>query len=421
MNSNTNSYKKIASYEAKKGEFDKVILLYSGGLDTSVMLKWIKDKYDCKVITLTIDIGQEDEDLEKVREKALKLGAEKAYVVDAKNDFVKNYISKAIKANADYQGGYHLFCPLGRAIISKIAVEYAKKESVEVIAHGCTGKGNDQIRFEGYITSLNPDLKIIAPIREWEMGREEEIEYAKKNNIPVSSSLKKIYSYDANLWGSSAEGGDIEDLDKNPNLDNILLKCVKPQNAPNKGESMEIEFKKGIPVSINGKKMDLIEIIKFCSDLGAKHGVGITSFIEDRIVGLKVRGIYEEPGAEVLIQAHKSLEKLVSTRDENNFKVSIDDKWGYLTYEAKWYSQLMYHLNAYIESVNKKVTGKVQINLYKGKVCVVSLSSPYSLFDKKMATFMKDDLFNQNASAGFIELWNLPQKTSYNLTKKIYE
>ena len=421
MNSSTNSYKKIASHEAKEGEFDKVILLYSGGLDTSVMLKWIKDKYECKVIALTIDIGQEDEDLEKIKEKALKLGAEKAYIVDAKNDFVENYISKAIKANADYQGGYHLFCPLGRAIISKIAVKYAEKENVKVIAHGCTGKGNDQIRFEGYITSLNPDLKIIAPIREWEMGREEEINYAKKNNIPVSSSLEKIYSYDTNIWGSSAEGGDIEDLDKNPNLDNILIKCVKPQNAPDKGELLEIEFEKGIPIGINGKKMALLEIIKFCSDLGAKHGVGITSLIEDRIVGLKVRGIYEEPGAEILIQAHKNLEKLVSTRDENDFKTSIDSKWGYLTYEAKWYSQLMHHLNAYIESVNKKVTGKVKVNLYKGRVCVVSLNSPYSLFNKKMATFMKDDLFNQNASAGFIELWNLPQKTSYNLTKKIYE
>ncbi len=421
MNSSENSYKKIASHEARKGEFDKVILLYSGGLDTSVILKWIKDEYNCAVIALTIDLGQEDEDLEKVKEKALKLGAEKAYVVDAKNDFVENYISKAIKANADYQGGYHLFCPLARSIISKIAVEYAEKENVGVIAHGCTGKGNDQIRFEGYITSLNPNLKIIAPIREWEMGREEEIEYAKQHNIPVSSSLEKIYSYDANLWGSSAEGGDIEDLDKSPNLDNILLKCVKPQNAPDKGERLEIEFEKGIPVGIDGKKMDLIEIIKFCSDIGAKHGIGITSLIEDRIVGLKVRGIYEEPGAEILIQAHKSLEKLVSTRDENDFKVSIDNKWGYLTYEAKWYGQLMHHLNAYIESVNKKVTGKVQISLYKGKACVVSLNSPYSLFDKEMATFMKGDLFNQNASAGFIELWNLPQKTSYNLTKKIYE
>ncbi|MCK4800037.1 argininosuccinate synthase [Candidatus Parcubacteria bacterium] len=421
MNSDKNNYKKVASHEAKKGEFDKVVLLYSGGLDTSIMLKWIKDEYKCKIIALTIDIGQEDDNLEEVRKKALDLGAEKAYVIDAKKEFAENYISKAIKANADYQGGYHLFCPLGRAIISKIAVKIAKSENAKVIAHGCTGKGNDQVRFEGYITSLNPNLKIIAPVREWGMGREEEIEYAKKHKIPISSSLEKIYSYDMNIWGSSAEGGDIEDLDKSPNLDNILIKCINPQKAPNKGETLEIEFKEGLPICVNGKKMSLEKIVKFCSNLGAKHGIGITSLIEDRIIGLKVRGVYEEPGAEILIQAHKNLEKLVSTKEENDFKIIIDNRWAYLTYEAKWYSQLMNHLNAFVESVNKKVTGKVKINVYKGKANVVSLNSPYSLFDKQMATFMKNDLFNQNASAGFIELWNLPQKTSYNLTKKIYE
>lgn len=418
MNSDTN-YKKVASHEAHKGEFDKVVLLYSGGLDTSTLLKWIGDHYNADVIAVTIDIGQGD-DYNQVKNKALKLGAKKAYVVDAKEEFSNEYISKAIKANADYQGGYHLFCPLGRAIISKIAVDIAHKEGAQVIAHGCTGKGNDQIRFEGYITSLDPSLKTIAPIREWSMGRCEQIEYAKKNNIPIGQSYDKIYSYDENLWGDSAEGGEIETLDQIPNLDNILINCNTPEKAPNEASVIELEFENGLPVAINGTKMPLYNLIQTVGLAGKEHAVGITHLIEDRVVGLKVRGVYEEPAAEILIQAHKNLEKLVSTMDENEFKTMIDQKWAYQTYSAKWYTPLMQHLNAYIDSVQKKVTGKVKVKLYKGSCSVVAATSPYSLFNEDMATFMKNDLFNQNASAGFIELWNLPQKTSYNLTKDIY-
>lgn len=416
----TTQYQAIASHEAKKGEFKKAVLLYSGGLDTSVMLKWIQDQYESEIIALTIDIGQK-EDFQAVKEKALKLGAKEAYVVDAKEEFANEYLSKAIKANADYQGGYHLFCPLGRAIISKVGVDIAHQENAQVIAHGCTGKGNDQVRFEGYVTTLDPKLKTIAPVREWAMGREEELEYAKKHNIPVSQTTKKIYSYDENLWGDSAEGGEIETVSKIPPLDNILITCNTPENAPDVSERLELEFNEGLPVSINGEKMPLWQLIRKVGEIGAKHAVGITHLIEDRIVGLKVRGIYEEPAAEILIQAHRNLEKLVCTRDENEFKSMVDQKWAYLCYGAKWFHPLMIHLNAYIDSVNKKVTGTVTVELYKGKVYVVAVDSQYSLFNENLATFMKNSSFNQNSSAGFIELWNLPQKTAHNLTKDLYK
>ena len=236
----------------------------------------------------------------------------------------------------------------------------------------------------------------------------------------MKKSSSKIYSYDENLWGDSAEGGEIEVMSEIPNLDNILITCSTPENAPDEAEVLDIEFKEGIPVAVDGEKMSAYEIIKKLAAVGAKHGVGVTHLVEDRVVGLKVRGIFEEPAAEILIQAHFNLEKLVSTREENEFKTMIDQKWAYLCYEAKWWTPLMSHLNAYIDNVNKKVTGKVTVKLYKGKVYVVALDSPYSMFDENMATFMKNNLFNQNASAGFIELWNLPQKTAYNLTKKIY-
>ena len=412
-------YYKVASHEAKKGEFDKVVLLYSGGLDTSMMLKWIQDHYEADVIAVTINIGQ-NEDFDAIKKKALDFGAISAYVVDAKEEFANECLTQAIKANANYQGGYHLFCPLGRVMIAKKAVEIAKKEGATVIAHGCTGKGNDQIRFEGYITTLNPELKTIAPVREWSMGREEQLAYAKAHGIPVSHSSTKIYSYDENLWGNSAEGGEIEMMDQIPPLDNILITCNTPENAPNEAELLDIEFEKGIPVAINNEKISAFEIISKVAKIGAKHAIGITHLVEDRVVGMKVRGVYEEPAAEILIQAHHNLEKLVCTREENEFKTMIDQKWAYLCYEAKWWTPLMHHLNAYIDDVNEKVTGTVKVKLYKGKVYTVALDSPYSMFDENMATFMKNNTFNQNASAGFIELWNLPQKSAYNLTKEVY-
>lgn len=416
MQKNT-TYKKVASHEAHKGTFKKCLLLYSGGLDTSVMLKWIQENYNCEIVALTIDIGQTADDLPDIKQKALKLGASKAIVYDAKDEFAEVILSEAIKANADYQGGYALSTPLGRVIISKVAVKIAAQEGCEVIAHGCTGKGNDQVRFESYITTLNPGLKVIAPVREWGMGRQEEIKYAELHGIPVKHSADKPYSHDENMWGDTGEGGEIEDPELVPPLENILEWCNTPEKSPDKAETLELTFKEGIPTKLNGKKMKLSGIIEACNKIGAKHGVGVVNLIEDRLVGLKVRGIYENPGATILIAAHKKLELLTSTREENELKGFIDSKWAYLTYAAKWYDPVMYHIHAYISSQNKKVTGKVKVKLYKGTTTVVALESPHSLFDSNLATFEKNVSFNQNASAGFIEIYNLSQKTAYSAFK----
>ncbi|MEI7510779.1 MAG: argininosuccinate synthase [Candidatus Peregrinibacteria bacterium] len=409
------TYTKVASHEAHKGTFSKCLLLYSGGLDTSVMLKWIQEEYQCSVVALTIDLGQTADNLDIIRQKALTLGALDAIVYDAKDEFADILLSEAIKANADYQGGYALSTPLGRVMISKIAVKMAEKYGCEVIAHGCTGKGNDQVRFEGYITTLNPKLKTIAPVREWGMGRDEEILYAEKNNIPVKQKKDSPYSYDENMWGNTGEGGEIENPELIPPLKNILQWCKTAEDAPDTAETLEIGFEKGVPASLNGESKKLSAIIKECNAVGAKHGVGVFHLIEDRIVGLKVRGVYENPGASILISAHKNLEKLVSTREENELKTFMDTKWAYLTYGAKWYDPVMYHIHAFLSSQNKKVTGSVTVKLFKGNITVVALHSPYSLFDHNLATFNKNASFNQNASAGFIELWNLAQKTAFNV------
>ena len=407
-------YKKIASHEAQKGTFKKCLLLYSGGLDTSVMLKWIQDHYEVEVIALTIDIGQAADNLEVIKKKALALGASKAIVYDAKDEFAETILAKAIKANADYQGGYTLSTPLGRVIISKIATRMANKYDCTVIAHGSTGKGNDQVRFEGYITTLNPKLQTIAPVREWAMGRDEQIKYAKKHNIPVEQSTHSPYSYDENMWGNTGEGGEIENPRLIPKTKKILKWCTSPEDAAGVSEIIEIEFDQGIPVAINGEKRKLSEVVLKCNALGSKHGIGVFNLIEDRIVGLKVRGIYENPGAHILVSAHKKLEMLVSTREENELKSILDQKWAYLTYGAKWYDPVMYHIHAYQNSQNRKVKGVVKVKLYKGCCTVVALTSPYSLFKENLATFNKDASFNQNSAAGFVELWNLPQKIAHN-------
>lgn len=411
----TTKYIKVASHEAIKGTFDKCLLLYSGGLDTSVMIKWIQENYECKIVCLTIDIGQTADDLEAIKKKAISLGAIEAVVHDAKDEFAEVLLSEAIRANADYQGGYALGCPLGRVMISKIAVRVASEKGITVIAHGCTGKGNDQVRFEGYITTLNPKLKVIAPVREWGMGREEEIKYALAHGIPVKQKIDAPYSYDENMWANTGEGGEIEDPKEIPPLEKILQWCKTPEQAPNESEILEIDFEKGVPVALNGKKDKLSKIIMECNQIGAKHGCGVFHLIEDRVVGLKVRGVYENPAASILIAAHKKLEMLVSTREENELKSFMDNKWAYLTYAAKWYDPVMYHIHAYTNSQNKKVTGKVKVRLYKGNITVVALESKHSLFDKDLATFERNTSFNQNASAGFIEIYNLAQKTAFNV------
>lgn len=410
-------YVKVSSYEGRKGEVKKVVLLYSGGLDTSVMLKWIQEEYNAEVIALTIDIGQQADDLDIIRKKALKLGAIKAMVIDAKDEFAEEYISHGIKANASYQGRYHLSTPIGRPLLAKWAVKIAAQEGADTIAHGCTGKGNDQVRIEGVCLALNPDIKIIAPVREWGMGRDEELEYAKEHNIPVKQTKEVPYSWDDNMWGVTGEGGEIENPALIPPLKNILQVSTLPEDAPNKPEFVEIEFVKGLPISVNGKQMKLADLIMHLNHVGAKHGIGIAHHIEDRVVGLKVRGIYEAPAAEILVDAHRNIEKYVSTRMENEFKEEIDIKWAYTVYAGFWYDPYLSHLNAYINDQNEKVTGKVTIKLYKGFAETVAVETPNTIFEEKLATFMASTDFNQNASPGFIELYTLQMRLAQRAEK----
>jgi len=407
-------YKKIASHEVHEGEIvGRVVLLYSGGLDTSVMLKWIQDSYQAEVIALTLDIGQQADDLEAIQQKALRLGAKMAIVLDCKEEFADAYVAKAIKANASYQGEYHLSTPIGRPLLAKKAVEVAHAKGATVIAHGATGKGNDQVRIESSILCEDPNMKIIAPVREWSMGRDEQIKYAAKHGIETKQTKKNLpYSWDDNMWGVTGEGGEIEDPKQEPRLEQILQVTTLPEQAPDDPEYLELEYSQGLPRAINGKEMSLVTLIQTANKIVGKHGVGYTILIEDRIVGLKVRGVYEAPAAHVITLAHYNLEKLVSTQTENELKEYIDSKWAYLCYSAKWHEPTMQHLNAYINSMNQKVSGVVKIKLYKGRADVVSVTSPYSLFDADLATFNKNGKFNQNSSAGFIELYSLAMKTA---------
>lgn len=404
------SYQKVSSYEGKKGGVKRVVLLYSGGLDTSMMLKWIQDEYEAEVIALTVDIGQQADDLDAIKKKAIKLGAIAAEVVDAKNEFAYHYLAWGIKANASYQGAYHMSTPMGRPLLAKTAVEIARKYNADTIAHGATGKGNDQVRIEGSILTLAPEMKIIAPVREWSMGRDEQLEYVKKHNIPVIQTKDSPYSYDDNMWGVTGESGEIENPALIPSLKKILQVSTLPEEAPRKPEYVKLEFVKGLPVAVDGKAMKLPELITHLNKRGARHGVGITHHIEDRLVGLKVRGLYEAPGAEIIIQAHRNLEKYVSTRNENEFKAIVDEKWSYLCYGALWYEPLMQDLHAFIDHMNAKVTGEVTVKLLAGVAEVVALETPNALYREKLATFMKDDTFNQNASPGFIEIYTMQMR-----------
>ncbi|MDP2642575.1 MAG: argininosuccinate synthase [Candidatus Peregrinibacteria bacterium] len=415
MKTPKNTYHKVSSYEAKEN-IDKVLLLYSGGLDTSVMVKWIQEIYGAEVYALTINVGQNEEDYNEIKQKALKLGAKKAILVNAQEEFANEYLSKAIKANVDYQHGYHLFCPLGRAVISKKAVEIAQKEGIKIIAHGSTGKGNDQVRFDSYITTLDPSIKIMAPVREYSMTRQEELKYAKKHNIPIKAR-NTIYSYDQNLWGNSAEGSEICDVKLIPKMENILIQNANIKDAINAPSTITLEFEKGIPTKLNGHKLSLVNLIKSVGALGAAHGVGTKILTEDRIVGLKVRGVYEEPAAAILVEAHKELEKVVSTFEENDFKEMVDHKWAALCYRAKWHEPLMGDLNALIDKQNEKVSGIVTIQVFKGNVYIMAIDSKYSLIDANMASFDTHE-FNQQASAGFIEHYSFQQKMANTIAKQ---
>jgi argininosuccinate synthase len=410
---------KTASYEAEPGEVGRVLLLYSGGLDTSVMLKWIQDEYEAEVVALTVNLGQPGEDFEVVKGKALRLGALDCHVVDARAEFASDYVLPAIKANALYGGGYPLFTALGRPLIAKLAVEHARKSGCDTIAHGCTGKGNDQVRIESAVIALDPEMKIIAPVRGWQMGREEEIAYARQHGIPVKGGTESPpYSIDDNLWGRSSEGGPIEDLDEPPH-DDVFQLVTRPEDAPDEPEDVAVEFDRGCPVALNGERMGLVELLERAGELGARHGAGIVDHVEDRIVGLKVRDLYEVPAAAIILTAHKELEKLVGTIHQNTFKPHLDDHWAYLVYAGLWYEPLLSDLSAFMDAVNEQVTGEVTVRLFKGSARAVKRRSPNALYDPALAGFGESGgLFAQQASPGFIELWSLQSRMAYRVRNR---
>jgi argininosuccinate synthase len=415
---------RTASYEADPEQVHRVLLLYSGGLDTSVMLKWIQDEYDAEVVCLTVNLGQPGEDYEVIKAKAMALGALDCHVVDAREEFARDYVAPAIKANALYGGGYPLFTALGRPLIAKLAVGHARSTGCDTIAHGCTGKGNDQVRIEATVATLGPELKVIAPVRSWRMGREEEIAYALEHGIPIKShpgdgaEVQAPYSIDDNLWGRSSEGRWIEDLEHAPE-DDVFQLVTRPEEAPDEPENVELSFERGLPVALNGERLALVELIERTAEIGARNGVGIVDHIEDRIVGLKVRDIYEAPAAAIILPAHQELERLVCTIHENQFKPQLDRQWAYLVYAGLWWEPLRGDLDAYMERVNEQVTGTVALKLYKGHARVITRSSANAVYDASLASFAESGgLFSQSAAPGFIELWSLQSRMAWRLRNR---
>ncbi len=408
-----------ASYEADPAQVRRVLLLYSGGLDTSVMLKWIQDSYDAEVVCLTVDLGQPGEDYTVIEDKAKRLGALECRVVDARERFAHDFLVPAIKANAEYGDGYPLFTALGRPLIAALAVEHARETGCDTIAHGCTGKGNDQVRIEATVATLAPELKTIAPVRSWQMGREEEIAYAREHGIPVKGGTEVApYSIDDNLWGRSSEGRWIEDLDHAPE-DDVFQLVTRPEEAPDEAEIVTVEFEQGVPVGLNGERLGLVELLERAAEIGCRHGVGIVDHIEDRIVGLKVRDIYEAPAAAIVLTAHRELERLVSTIHQNQFKPGLDRQWGYLVYAGLWWEPLRTDLDAYMDAANAQATGTIGLKLYKGSVGVVTRSSPNAVYDADLASFAESGgLFSQAASPGFIELWSLQSRMAHRIRQR---
>ena len=400
-------------------KFKKIVLAYSGGLDTSVMITWLKENYDnCEVIAVVGNVGQGDSELEGIEEKALKTGASKIYVEDLKEELVNDFIVPTIKAGAKYENEYLLGTPFTRPLIGKKLVEIAKKEGADAICHGCTGKGNDQVRFELAIKNFAPDMPVIVPWRTWELkSREDEIEYAEKHNIPLKINKETNYSKDKNLWHLSHEGLDLESIANEPKYDKILEISVSPQNAPDKEELVELEFEKGIPTKLNGEKLSVLDIILKLNEIGGKNAIGIIDIVENRLVGMKSRGVYETPGGTIIYKAHEWLESVTLDKDTLSFKNNVSNKFGELLYGAKWFSPLRESLSAFVDKTQENVTGIVKLKLYKGNIIKSSISSPYSLYSEKTASFGEDDDYDQKDSEGFINLYSLPTKIYANLKK----
>ena len=391
----------------------KVVLAYSGGLDTSIIIPWLKEHYDnCEVIAVSGDVGQGTE-LDGLEEKAIQTGASKLYIEDLNKEFIEEYVWPTLKAGAVYEGKYLLGTSFARPVIAKRIVEIAKKEGADAICHGCTGKGNDQVRFELAIKAYAPDMTIIAPWRTWEFkSREEEIAYAEEKGIPLKINRETNYSKDKNIWHLSHEGLDLEDPANEPKYEQpgFLELGVSPMQAPDKPEYVSITFEKGVPTAINGEQMDAVSIVKQLNAIGGRNGIGIVDMVENRLVGMKARGVYETPGGTILYAAHSKLEEICLDRDTPHYKQNVANRFAELVYYGQWYTPLREALSAFVDSTQQTVTGEVKLKLYKGNIIDAGVTSPYSLYDEEMATFDEDEVYDQNDSAGFINLFGLPIK-----------
>jgi len=382
----------------------KIVLAYSGGLDTTVSIKWLQEKYNAEVITATVELGQK-EDLDEIASNAKKIGVLKHYSIDAKDEFVTDYVFPCIKANGFYEKKYPLSTALARPLIASKLVEIANKENAFGVAHGCTGKGNDQVRFDVTVKALNPKLKVIAPVREWNLSRDDELKFAKEKGLPVKEKTS-VFSTDQNIWGRSIESGSLEDPNNEPPED--AFKWVNSiEKTPDKPDYLELGFEEGIPISINGERMKGTEIISHVNEIAGNHGIGILDHMEDRLVGIKSREVYECPAAVSIMEAHYDLEKLVLTRHELEFKANVETQWVWLIYSGLWVDPLRDALEAFIDVTQRKVKGKVKLKMFKGGLRVVSRSSSNSLYDTELATYMSESTFDQRAAEGFISIWGL--------------
>ena len=406
----------------EKKTFKKVVLAYSGGLDTSIIISWLKENYGCEVIAVAADVGQGAGELDGLDEKAAKTGASKYICVDCKPEFVKDFCFEAVKANALYEGKYMLGTSLARPIIAKKLVDIALEEGADAICHGCTGKGNDQVRFELAIKAFAPDMPIIAPWREWDIkSREEEIEYAEARKIPLKINRETNYSKDKNLWHLSHEGLDLEDPANEPKYDEILEMGVSPEKAPDVPTYITLTFEKGVAVALNGEKLEPVEMLAKLNEIGGANGVGIADMVENRLVGMKSRGVYETPGGTILYAAHEKLEEITLDKDTAHYKKQVALKFGELVYDGKWYTPLRKALSSFVDETQKTVTGDVKLQLYKGNIIPCSVTSPYSLYSSGMATFDEDDCYDQADSAGFIHLFGLPLKVRALNDQELFE